>query len=84
MLSNSNSTLECPSSRLTGPVAEGCRSRAMDPGPVDTEAWRSRPRGAGPPVEPEAWSPSRGPMEEGWRSRETGAVMVQQLGTNQR
>ena len=40
MLSNSNSTLECPSSRLTGPVAEGCRSRAMDPGPVDTEAWR--------------------------------------------
>ena len=78
MLSNSNSTLECPSSRLTGPVAEGCRSRAMDPGPVDTEAWRSRPRGAGTPVE------SRGPMEEGWRSRETGAVMVQQLGTNQR
>ena len=69
MLSNSNSTLECPSSRLTGPVAEGCRSRAMDPGPVDTEAWRSRPRGA---------------MEEGWRSRETGAVMVQQLGTNER
>ena len=55
----------------------------MDPGPVDTEAWRSRPRGAGPPVEPEAWR-SRGPMEEGWRSRETGAVMVQQLGTNQR
>ena len=83
MLSNSNSTLECPSSRLTGPVAEGCRSRAMDPGPVDTEAWRSRPRGAGPPVEPEACR-SRGPMEEGWRSRETGAVMVQQLGTNQR
>ena len=40
MLSNSNSTLECPSSRLTGPVAEGCRSRAMDPGSVDTEAWR--------------------------------------------